>query len=213
MAGPAALVFFFAWYVMGAVASGPAVRAKTPSFRDLASQGVPAKARPGEAARIHFGNFLYVLTHVPEVCSTGEPVNELQKEQCRDFWGNLLVAGLVAGIPFGAVMVFGWLAFDSLQFVYRRARRRIEKGKAALSARISERPVVLASDAWGWIHCLRSIEVRVQGQAMKVYIPEAEELPAVGQTLAIIDGGKGFGKPRFFGMVYTPHVAIVRGSN
>lgn len=200
---------------MGLLARQEGVRKQAPEFKGLAPLKIDLVhpgAAPFEAARIQAASFFVAATHVPEVCLVGA-YNDYQAKQCQDFWRRLAISGLVAIVPLIVALLFLWLVWDDLSLVYRRARKRVAKGEALLTATVT-RPARARETFFSFSHCLRSVRVQGNdGKQLTVYMSLETPLPAPGTSVAVFDGGKFGGAARHFAIVYAPHVVVLRGSN
>lgn len=162
-------------------------------------------------AQAHQAEFLHRVTHVPEVCWSGNAVNEFQVRQCGEFWRALLSDAGIFSIPWALVVVFYLACMDSLSLLYRRARKRIEKGEALFQGVVTK-PSRLPQDFFSWAYCLRPLSVQLpNGRQLRVHLPLDETEPQPGEKVAVFDGGKAFGQTRYLALIYTPHVAVVLG--
>jgi len=160
-------------------------------------------------AQYQYSKFFHELVNVPSICVTGKTVNEFQVQQCQAYWNTLLVRTFWFSFPFLCLMAFLFFGFDYVWLTYRRAAKKIETGKGAFVGVVTNPPDV-PNDIYGWFHCFRLMSAQVQkGQQIQVYIPLNAPKPEPGSRLSVADVGKRFGKQRYVGVIYTPHVAVV----
>ena len=211
---PGVFVFLLSCAVMGAVARLEEIRSAAPEFKGtqvLQVLKVHPGASPWEAAQTQILSFVFAATHIPEVCLVGA-YNDFQAKQCKDFWRRLGISGAVAIIPFVVGGIFLWLCWDNLNFVYRRAQRKIESGEALASGVVTQ-PAGGGESVFSYFHCLRPVRIQtMRGTQVTAFMTLGDELPKPGTQVALFDGGKLLGAQRQFALVHTPHVAVVRGS-
>jgi hypothetical protein len=199
---PAGAVFAVGYVIVG-------IMANQPMFQP--SNILAAELPPLRMASQVYSSFIHDVTHIPEVCQTGDTVNSFQKRQCDEFWERLMMrAGLVA-VPFVLFILFIMIGLDSTVGAYRFARKKVEKGKAVFSGIVTD-PAQAPNDMFGWFYCLRAISVQLENKTqMTVYVTKDMPVPMPGQTLAVFDGNSYLGKKRHFAVVYAPHVAVISG--
>ena len=164
-----------------------------------------------QAGAAHHRKVQATLFNLPQACKSGSFTSDFQRKQCDDFWLKFTQDGIIAAIPFAFVFALYWLAQDSLALTYRRGLKRIQEGKALFSGKVTD-PAALPQDAYGWFYCFRSISVQLSdGRQLRVYTPVEAPIPRPGEILAVFDGGNMYGKSRALGVIYTPHVMVVRG--
>lgn len=194
-------------YVLFFLCSG--VIANTSSFRE--DQG-PAAVIPFWAAAM--GNAqktISSLLHLPEVCWLGNTVNDFQVQQCNMFWGNLLKSGILTLAPFLALIAVYFFAQDQFASIYVKVRKQIDQGKVAFTGVVTDPPEAPA-DWVSWYYCLRPLTVQLPNKSqVLVYISLDAIPPRPGETLVVFDAGIRGGKRRYLGMLYAPHVAVMRG--
>lgn len=187
---PAVAVFGFSIPVLGIVVGG---------------------GSPIEAAFRHKDQFVQMVHEIPMHCWTGKSVNQLQVQQCSDTWKKVAIAGGLTSIPVVASFLFFIIALDSLEGVYRRARKKIKEGKALFKGRVTESKP--KHDLFSWVYGFQPVlTVLTQGQEVRVYVPQYGVEPRPGDSLAIFDGGKILGENRYLGLLYAPHVAVILGA-
>jgi len=165
----------------------------------------------GNSIRAYVG-FYQRATSIPEVCWSGNAVNEFQVRQCSEFWTQLALSAGLLLVPLVAVAFVWTISTDFLSGVYRRARKRVEAGKL-LGVGVVTDPAIAAGDKFSYFFCLQVISVQlVNKQQIRVYIPLNASVPMPGQQLALFDGGRVFGARRYWGILYAPHIAVVRGA-
>lgn len=119
---------------------------------------------------------------------------------------------ILAAFPLGLLVLFGFLMGDRFRQIYRQGFKRVEKGNAVEVGRVTA-PARLRSDLFGFFFCLRSVSVQLKsGRQLRLYVPLHARQPKTGETVAIFEMGEYFGKKRYVGVLYTPHVAVIGGS-
>jgi len=200
MVWPSAALFVFLFFLVGVVA-------QSSEFQPLDEPGVVIPF--WDAATKLYRDFFNQLFQMPEVCWTGNTVNDFQAVQCERFWGKFLKLSGLASVPGLGVGFFLWLGFDSIQALNRRIRKILELGKASFTG-TATKPPQASADVFSWTYCLIPIMVQLPDQTqLKVYVSRDAALPRAGETLVAFDLGRVLGEKRYFGMVYTPHVAIL----
>ncbi|MBI2712354.1 MAG: hypothetical protein HYX41_05790 [Bdellovibrio sp.] len=203
LAIPSVIVFLVGFLFVGVAANsgyfqesgGPAV---VPSYLD-ASVNV-------------YSNTLKRLKNLPDYCLFTEKANDFQQSQCAQFWSDMANTGLLATLPVVLVVLALLLNLEVLKGFYSRMTRSVEKGKAAFSGKVTTPPEAPA-DLFSWYFCLQPVMVELSNHSqMTVYLPLSRATPLPGETLAIFDGGEHFGKKRFAAVVYSPHIAVVKGA-
>lgn len=153
-----------------------------------------------------------VFHKMPEVCWTFHTVNDFEKTQCDNFWTELLEASALAAAPFVIALSLLSLAFKNFAATYARTRKKIQKGQVLSGAVVTD-PALGPSDRYSWFYCLRPVIVELPTRIqIKVYTSLDTPLPKAGVTLAILEPETAFGEKRHFALLYTPHVAAVRGT-
>lgn len=208
MATPILFVFILGFFALGLTPPQHATR------RPAGMEAKPAPTAnlpPFQVAKTHYEVLLNDWKKMPEPCWTGKTVNEVQARQCDEFWKKWLTSAAIGAAPFGSVLLFIYLALDSLGLTYDRARRRI-KNRRMLFAGVVTEPAHAPADLYAWVYCMQAVTVQLgNGVQIKVYLPLTAPRPRPGETLAIFDGGRVFGTKRYLAMFYAPHLAIVRG--
>ncbi|MCM2322139.1 MAG: hypothetical protein NDJ90_02650, partial [Oligoflexia bacterium] len=175
----------------------------------------PAAIARGSAlkvAMIHVGDLGASLGDLAPGCWSGDTQSDFQAGQCAESWRKIGWSALLAVSPFAIALFFLFLAWDSLQFTYRRIQKKIEKGQGAFTGTVTE-PAELPNDLYGYLYCMHSISVQLaNGHQARVYVPVTAPLPRPGQLIAAIEAPQAFGRKRFIAMAYTPHVAVVSGA-
>lgn len=198
MLGPAALVFAVGCVISGSLSHSLA-HVRGPSG-DVTDTTGPA-----------FTTVFEGLGRLPERCVSGETDNDFQRSQCSKYWDRLILTGGYASIPLLLSLAFLYLGLDALRGTYRRGQKRMEKGQALMAGTVTN-PAELPADAYSWFFCFRPISIELKNKTqLKVYVPLDSPIPRPGETLAVFDGGRGFGQKRLLASIYAPHVAIVSG--
>ncbi len=153
------------------------------------------------------------LSQIPHSCLLrGEVVSDFQRKQCRDYWNRLLSTGSIGALPGVLILGFYFIVFGSLSSTYLNARKKIEKGKVKLGGVVTD-PAQGPQDLFSWFYCLRTVIIQLPDRKqMKVYVTMDAPLPHPGQTLAVLEAEEVFGEKRYLALLYTPHVAVIRGS-
>jgi hypothetical protein len=203
LGGPAVAAFAAGWLVLGIVSEAP---------QFAQARGPAAEGSLFRSAGQTVGSFLSKISRMPEVCWSGDTVNEFQGKQCERYWNDLYVAGGLSAIPFVAVGLLMLMGLDQLNGLYRRSRRKVESGKATFGGTVTS-PAVAANDIFGWFFCFRAVAVQLSNKTqVKVYMPLSVPVPLPGQAVAVFEAGRVFGTKRYVAILYAPHVAVVRGA-
>lgn len=152
-----------------------------------------------------------VLRVRPEACRTGRFLSEFQEQSCRDFDTALWIRVAIGLFPVALALGVFLIGLDSLALIYRRMKKRVDRAQALTHGRV-ESPAEARTDFFSWFYCFRVVAVELphQGHA-KVYLPAEAPMPLPGQTLALFDGGRIFGRRRLVGTLYAPHLAVIAG--
>ncbi|MGZ3699980.1 MAG: hypothetical protein ACXVCH_17945, partial [Bdellovibrionota bacterium] len=149
-----------------------------------------------------------MATHIPGVCLSGAAVNDFQRTQCDKFWVEAIKQATYTVAPLVPVLLFFLFGFEALGATYRRARRKLEKGAADFPAIVTN-PARMSNDFYSWMFCLNCVSVQLNEKTqIRVYLAPEDAIPLPGQTMAVFILGNQFGKRRFIGRTYTPHVAV-----
>lgn len=171
-----------------------------------------ASMLPHKAAMQQIEDFTDSVTHIPDVCWSGQAGSEFQRSQCSDFWNNLLMDGVVASLPFLLVAVFLLWAFDALAKTYLVPRKQIVQGQALFLGTLTA-PPTMRNDFYGWFFCLRSLVVQLPNKSqVRVYIPLSDSVPPAGGQVQVYGGKKSWRSVRFFGVYVPPSVQVVKGA-
>ncbi len=180
---------------------------RVPSAVSLAPDAAPVVVVSPDAG--HFERTQAFFQSFPQVCLKGTEVNDLQRERCQGLWSKAWIMAGVASLPFLAffLMLGGFLQYAGA--FYGRVRRQVRQGQPTFSGRVSRREG-LDRGLFGYFLGMNRVAVEAVGQRKQVwvYLPESEPLPLPGQTLSVFDAGKAWGKSRFFGVLYAPHLAV-----
>lgn len=159
-----------------------------------------------------YARFVGRLFTLPQVCWSGNTVNDFQRKQCDEFWSELALRGAVAAIPFGVALLVLLMGREQITTFYRRSRKRVDAGQADAGGVVTD-PAQAAGDRFSWFFGLRVITIQLADKTqLRVYLPENAPIPQPGQKLAAFKVGKLLGAPRHIGVIYAPHLAIVRGA-
>lgn len=121
-------------------------------------------------------------------------------------------SGGLAFSPLFLLALILWLSLENVSGFYRRAQKKVEKGKV-LSSGVVTNPPTAPSDLFSWFYCFRPITVELSNKTqITVYVSLDSPPPLPGETLVIFEMGKVFGEKRHVAMLYAPHVAVVRGA-
>lgn len=212
MAVPMAAAFFVGVIAMGAFADPGTFRPQPVENAAGIYTEIPTNVTALSRGGLnHWRTIFFFGTHVPEVCWGDNAVNDFQRRQCSEFWDRLGMGALLGLLPFGAAWLIWFLAFSSLQAVYRSARKRFEANKP-LGAGIVTDPALGQADWFSRVYCLRPIAVEVGGgKQLKVYMPLDAALPVPGTKIVLFEPIAVLGEPRHFGLFYTPHVVVFAG--
>jgi hypothetical protein len=186
------------------------VAANSPSFQE---QSGPSAVLPfWEASFKHYQTFFSTLFQLPSVCWSGNAVNEFQKHQCDDFWQSLMKSGGLGVSPLILVGLIGWMSLENISGLYRRAQKKVEKGKVAFGGVVTNPPDA-PTDLFSWFYCFRPVTVQLTNKTqITVYVSLDSPPPLPGETLAVFEMGRIFGEKRHVAMLYAPHVVVVRGA-
>lgn len=189
---------------------GVGVAANSPYFQE--ASGPSAVPTFWEAA----GNVYKVtasrIGNLPSFCVFGEKSNDFQQTQCDRFWEDLLRTGALALAPFLLMGLVAFLNLEILSGFYLRMAKKVEKEKATLGGKVTQPPEA-PEDFFSWYYCLQPVTVELANKnQIKVYLSSMRPVPIAGETLALFDAGTHMGQKRFVGVVYAPHIAVVRGA-
>lgn len=166
---------------------------------------------PGGSGWGYQNAFVGKLAQAPKACVIGDYESDYERRKCGELWTSFATEGAMALLPLLLAGVLLYLANDEKELVYRRARKRVEKGDALFKGIVTD-PPVLPKDAFAFLACMNVMSLQLaNGTQMKVYLPETSPKPRPGETLAVFDVGKTLGAKRYVGVFYAPHLAIVRG--
>lgn len=196
--------------VLGFVATG--FVSGTPEFR-RPSRAPSGFSSPVELAQQHYASLQADLAQIPEACLNGATANDFQKHQCDEYWSALIKRVALGILPVFSILFFYLPVRGIFEKVYTRSRKAIEKGKAFSSATaVPFAGAGKASDFFCWFFCFSKQSVQLPNRSMvDVYFPQAAILPRPGQTVAVFELGRVFGRARYIGVLHTPHVAVVSG--
>lgn len=181
------------------------------SLQVLEVDGDPAGQLPLQAAQEQYSLLAQDFKRIPSYCFTGNTVNELQSKQCVQRWWAIVVHSFWILFPFLFTAGVLYWGVDVVRSVYRLANKRLQSGKKAYLA-ITTDPPSVPNDLYAWFHHCQTITVALPNQEqVRVYIPYNLNIPQAGQQVAVVDIGSRFGTLRRMGVVYTPHVLVVRG--
>jgi hypothetical protein len=200
---PSAILFFVLVMLVGVVVNSPLFEEHT----------VPTTLLPfWQAAFQHYRNLVVCFSQIPSVCWAGNAVNEFQKHQCTDYWEQLAKAALLAISPLVLTGLFLAMGIEKLGSHYKKAQKKVEKGKVFAKAVVTH-PAEAPQDVFSWLYCFRPITAQLANRTqITVYLALEAPCPLPGETLVVFEMGAVFGEKRYVGMVYTPHIAVVRGS-
>ena len=171
--------------------------------------GEPELVAPEGSSAWEKADFLF--EHYPQVCREGRIHNELQRERCEKLWLKSLVVFGLASFPFILALIAWFVARDHIRFFYRATRKRILRFPPESKGRITS--AALGPDAFSWYYCLRKVWVELpEGQHREIYVPLEIPIPRAGEVFTLFDAGSFFGKKRWVGVLYAPHMAIRSGS-
>ncbi len=213
LAIPCTVIFVAGLFLMGSISIltrmqyNAAIKEKDPTRMKQMSM------LPHRAAFKQIEEFVDELMHIPDVCWSGQASSQFQADQCSEFWNSLAMDGILASLPFLMVGVFLLWAFDMVSKIYLKVRRQIGKGQAVFSA-----PLVsggrMRNDLFGWFFCFQSWVVQLPNKnTIRVYVPMREAMPIPGAQITVYGGDRRWGAVRFFGVHFTPHVAVVKGQS
>jgi hypothetical protein len=162
------------------------------------------------ASTSHYKETLGHLLNIPESCWPGNAVSEFQTHQCELFWNKLTSSVLLDLFPLIITIGFLLWGIGSMSQVYRRVRKQLDHSSAQFSGIVTQPPEA-SEDLFSWCFCFRPVAIQLaNGHQVKVYVPLADPAPRAGETLAIFAAGIWWGKKRYVGMLYAPHVSVVR---
>lgn|GEM_PF-3201075 len=203
MLAPAVAVFGLSIPVLGVIIG---------AMSSEVSGQISGRLSPIEAAFRQKDQFVQIVRDIPMHCWTGKSVNQFQVQQCNDTWKKVAVSGGLTAIPLVCSLLFFMIAFDSLDGVYRRARKKIKEGKALSKGRVAD-PSHLRQDLFSWVYGFKAVATLLaDGQEVRVYVPQHGVESRSGDSLAIFDGGMILGEKRYLGLLYAPHVAVILGA-
>jgi hypothetical protein len=210
----ALLAFFIGIYAMGALSVSWEALVTPPAVRtDEEVLRAPARPSADEGYYVqgvdHWERVYFYYTHAPAVCEAGRALNEFQARQCDAFWEALKRALVLAVLPLALLLLVAVWGKGALKGVYQRARGSLSpekiKGRAVVTS-----PALAPVDFFSFIYCLKPIQVQLpSGAQTQVYFEAEVPAPLPGQTILLYGPVHELGKPRFYGAVYAPHVAIV----
>jgi hypothetical protein len=184
--------------------------ANSPAFQEP-NKGPSSVVPFWEASWMHYQIVGASLGKIPQVCWSGNAVNDFQKSQCEEFWSNFLKLAGLAVAPFAFVWLFVFFGIDRISKTYQKAQKKAEKGKAVFGGVVTNPPDAPA-DLFSWFYCFRTVTVQLSDKTqVTVYAALETPAPLPGETLVAFDVGTVFGERRHVAMLYAPHVAIVRG--
>ncbi len=154
---------------------------------------------------------VYLAENFPAVCRSHQEVNDLQRARCDKLWLKAVVFFGLATFPFLLGLVAAFIARDHIRFFYRATRQRIRRFPPETKGLVLRH--AWTPDLFAWIYCLRKVIVELpDGQRKEVYVPLSDAAPRSPEILTLFDAGRSFGKKRWVGVLYAPHMAIRSGS-
>lgn len=204
-----ALVLILGWFAQGLIASVPSVRTALPNGESLPFL---SEAGPFATANAQRRNFWSSINQVPAACLSGEG-SQFQRQQCERYWFGLGEAGLLAFLPLLITIIFYGLMFNSAGRLFARIRKVIKDAKPAASGKVTH-PALLPNDLFARFFGLQRLSVQLSNQKqVAVYVPNDGHFPRPGEVLLVYDVGSVFLKKRWVGVLYAPHVAVIRAGS
>ena len=204
----AAVAFFLMWLVMGFIAnSDPYIKAASEHLA-LAPRVYPVGGLPWEAAAYHAQQTLDYLIFFPEACRPGRQINDFQVDQCKKFKDVLAdYLGLFI-LPWIVTFFLAAYLKSKAALFYRHARRALRDSEPS-GVGVVTHPPHLPPGWLGWLYCIQALSVQLpQGEQRTVWMSSKVQLPQPGQKVALYSVGKEWGKERWIGVFYAPHVAV-----
>ena len=156
------------------------------------------------------GEFFFHLVHIPDGCM-GRILNEFQAQQCELFWWELFRESLLLIVPIILVVGMIGMSLNEVTRLYKQVQRRIQKKKSAFVGVVTD-PSGAPGDLLSWFYCLRPTILQLENlQQVRVYIPLEAPPPIPGEKFVAFEIATQGPKKQYAAMLYTPHVAIVRG--
>lgn len=210
MLAPSLLFIFLGFSLAGVATNLPELqfRPKLPPIGSVAVYAADdgALSRAGKT----IWKFAENLLGMPQACR-GQPLNDMQVSQCTEFWDMMLTYGVTSLIPLGLWVVFILLSMDSLIVRWRRTHKKIQSEAPKAIGKVTQ-PAEASMDLYSWVFCFRPIGVQLSdGRQICVCQPLDAPIPLPGQKFAIYEMGYKLGARRYHGLVYAPHLAVVKG--
>jgi hypothetical protein len=159
-----------------------------------------------------YSNYFTAWKEAPEGCVHGEAYSEFQKERCSAFWNKIGVASAIGVIPFGVLWLYFLLGMDSMRATYRRVRRAVDHGPPRAQGVVTNPPVA-PNDFYGWLYGFRMLAIQLPNhKQVRIHFSREAQVPLPGDKLMIFSAGKAFGRKRYFGVFYAPHIAVIPGA-
>lgn len=174
----------------------------------------PVFGWPLLAARQNFEHFVNYAFHIPEVCWEGNQVNEFQVRQCQDFWYRFTASSVFVLGPLLLALALLFALRARVHAFYWQAHRKVTARRALYAGTIVDTvPLEVKGrvDFFAYFFGLSPRIVQLQNRELKrVYLSRDSGSVSAGQTLAVFDGGRVFGKERPVAIPFSPQVVTVR---
>jgi hypothetical protein len=199
------LLLCFAICVMGA-----GFMAKYPSYQDPKST-IGSDVAVWTAYQLTCERLVTQVSENSDSCLRGVAISDFERQRCTVFWSLLSDVLTIVLLPFGITLVALVLLRKSLTRLYCKVVQLIDDRKLVAVGVVTDPPEG-SLQLFSWIYCVRPVVVELPNhKQMQVYLPPNGPFPKPGEKLAILEALSVFGEKRHFAVLYTPHVAVIRG--
>lgn len=140
-------------------------------------------------ARAFYSLVLADTNHPPSGCGEEGTQSEFRAGQCEQFWTRVGMRWLLAGLPLFLVLGFAGGSVGYLNFVYRKAQKRIRKDKPKHLGTLTD-PALMPQTTYHWFFELQPLSVQVSdGSQVIAFIPKIAPVPRAGEQVALYELG------------------------
>jgi hypothetical protein len=158
-----------------------------------------------------FQSALGAVFSPPALCFSGSGESDFTQQQCVEFWSRFKTHLSVLAVPLVILLGLVTLLWNTFRALYRGAQDQIALRKDCIGRAEVIRVGAKGFDLFEWFFCLTQVELRLQGEALRSYLPASEYLPRKGDQRLVYRWKKVRGL-RFLSEPYAPHTAVVSGT-